>query len=52
MLAVQYDAIAERLTAYAFSGVARDDGQRKGEWSSIGYPSDHYPVTAVLVLEK
>jgi endonuclease/exonuclease/phosphatase family metal-dependent hydrolase len=42
VLAVQYDAIAERLKAYAFSGVARDDGQRKGEWSSIGYRKERF----------
>ena len=36
VLADQYDTIAARLGDYAFAGVARDDGQRKGEWSSIG----------------
>jgi endonuclease/exonuclease/phosphatase family metal-dependent hydrolase len=37
VLANQYDLIAERMKDHAFSGVARDDGKRKGEWSSIGY---------------
>lgn len=37
VLAVQYDAIAERMKGHAFSGVAREDGKRKGEFSSIGY---------------
>jgi len=46
VLAVQYDAIAERMKDYAFSGVARDDGQRKGEWSSIGYRKDRFTVVA------
>ena len=40
VVAFQYDAIAERLKGYAFSGVAREDGQRKGEFSSIGYRQD------------
>ncbi len=46
VLAVQYDAIAERLKGYAFSGVARDDGQRKGEWSSIGYRKERFTAVA------
>jgi len=46
VVAVQYDAIAERMKDYAFSGVARDDGQRKGEWSSIGYRKDRFTVVA------
>ncbi len=37
VLADQHDAITARLSDYAFSGVARDDGKRKGEWSNIGY---------------
>jgi len=37
VLADQHDAIAAQMPGYAFSGVARDDGKRKGEWSSIGY---------------
>ena len=35
VLADQYDEIVRRLPDYAFSGVARDDGARKGEWSLI-----------------
>ncbi len=42
VLAVQYDAIAERMTGHAFSGVARDDGRRQGEFSSIGYRKDRF----------
>ena len=37
VLADQHDAITARLKDYAFAGVARDDGQRKGEWSNIGF---------------
>lgn len=44
VVAVQYDAIAERMKGHAFSGVARDDGQRKGEWSSIGYRKDRFTL--------
>lgn len=46
VLAVQYDAIAARMPEYAFSGVARDDGKRKGEWSSIGYRKSRYTLVA------
>lgn len=37
VLADQHDAITARLTDYGFSGVARDDGKRKGEWSCVAY---------------
>ncbi len=37
VLAVQHDAIVRRLDGYGFAGVARDDGKRKGEWSSIAF---------------
>jgi len=33
----QHDEIIARMPDYAFSGVARDDGKRKGEWSLIGF---------------
>ena len=46
VLAIQYDAIAERLQSHAFSGVAREDGKRKGEFSSIGYRKDRFRVVA------
>ncbi len=46
VLAVQYDAIAERLKGHAFSGVAREDGRRQGEFSSIGYRKDRFSVVA------
>lgn len=38
----QHDEILRRMSGYAFSGVARDDGQRKGEWSLIGYRSERF----------
>jgi len=37
VLAVQHDAIVERMSGYGFSGGARDDGKRKGEWCLIAY---------------
>ena len=44
VLANQYDLIAERMRGHAFSGVARDDGKRKGEWSSIGYRKERFTL--------
>lgn len=44
VLAVQHDEIVKRLSGYAFSGVARDDGKRKGEWCLIGYRRDRFTV--------
>lgn len=46
VLAVQYDAIAERMKGHAFSGVAREDGKRQGEFSSIGYRRDRFTALA------
>jgi endonuclease/exonuclease/phosphatase family metal-dependent hydrolase len=37
VIAVQHDALTARMPGYGFSGVARDDGQRKGEWACIAY---------------
>jgi len=37
VIAVQHDALTSRMPDYGFSGVARDDGQRQGEWSCIAY---------------
>src|SRR5688572_60386 len=37
VLADQHDEIVAQIKDYGFSGVARDDGKRKGEWSLIGY---------------
>ncbi|MBI2498421.1 MAG: endonuclease, partial [Opitutae bacterium] len=37
VMADQHDAMVARLPEYEFSGVARDDGKRKGEWSLIGF---------------
>lgn len=46
VVASQYDAIAERMKRHAFSGVAREDGQRKGEFSSIGFRQDRFTALA------
>ncbi len=37
VIAVQHDALTARMPDYGFSGVARDDGKRAGEWSCIAY---------------
>jgi endonuclease/exonuclease/phosphatase family metal-dependent hydrolase len=42
VLALQHDEIKKRMPRYAFSGVARDDGKRKGEWSLVGYREDRF----------
>mgnify|MGYP002129749873 CR=1 FL=1 len=42
VIAVQHDALTARLTDYAFVGVARDDGKRKGEWSPIAYRKSRF----------
>lgn len=42
VLARQHDEIKDRLTGYGFSGVARDDGQRKGEWSLVAYRQERF----------
>ncbi len=46
VIAVQHDAITARLSDYAFTGVARDDGKRKGEWSPIGYRKSRFTAVA------
>src|SRR4051794_9516811 len=38
----QHDEITARLKEYAFTGVARDDGKRQGEWALIGYRKDRF----------
>lgn len=40
----QHDEIIAQMPDYAFSGVARDDGKRKGEWSLIGVRKDRFTV--------
>ena len=40
----QHDEIVKRMSGYAFSGVARDDGRRKGEWSLIGYRKERFAL--------
>ncbi len=42
VLADQFDEITGRMKAYAFSGVAREDGQRRGEWALIGFRKDRF----------
>ena len=42
VIAVQHDALTARLTDYTLVGVARDDGQRKGEWSPIAYRKSRF----------
>jgi endonuclease/exonuclease/phosphatase family metal-dependent hydrolase len=42
VLALQHDEITKRMSEYGFSGVARDDGKRKGEWSLVGYRKDRF----------
>jgi endonuclease/exonuclease/phosphatase family metal-dependent hydrolase len=42
VLAVQYDEITKRLAGYGFSGLARDDGKRKGEWSMVAYRKQRF----------
>lgn len=46
VIAAQYDAIAERMPGHGFSGVAREDGKRQGEFSSIGYRRDRFALVA------
>lgn len=46
VLADQHDAITARMSDYAFVGVARDDGKRKGEWSNIGYRKSRFTAVA------
>jgi endonuclease/exonuclease/phosphatase family metal-dependent hydrolase len=42
----QHDEILARMPDYAFSGVARDDGKRRGEWSLIGVRKDRFTIVA------
>lgn len=46
VIAVQHDALTARLPDYAFVGVARDDGKRKGEWSPIAYRKTRFTAVA------
>jgi endonuclease/exonuclease/phosphatase family metal-dependent hydrolase len=46
VLAVQHDAITARMSDYGFAGVAREDGQRKGEWSLIGFRKSRFTALA------
>lgn len=42
VLADQYDELVARLPGYGWSGVARDDGVRKGEWSCVAYRQERF----------
>jgi endonuclease/exonuclease/phosphatase family metal-dependent hydrolase len=42
VLADQYDAILSHMTNYSFTGVAREDGKRKGEWSLLGFRKERF----------
>ena len=42
VLADQHEAIGARMNGFGFSGVARDDGQRKGEWCLVGYRKERF----------
>jgi endonuclease/exonuclease/phosphatase family metal-dependent hydrolase len=44
VMADQHDALVARMPEYAFSGVARDDGKRKGEWSLIGFRQEVFSL--------
>jgi endonuclease/exonuclease/phosphatase family metal-dependent hydrolase len=46
VVAIQHDALTEKLTDYAFTGVAREDGARKGEWALIGYRKSRFTAVA------
>jgi endonuclease/exonuclease/phosphatase family metal-dependent hydrolase len=46
VLADQHDEITRRFSDYAFVGVAREDGARKGEWALIGYRADRFTLLA------
>jgi endonuclease/exonuclease/phosphatase family metal-dependent hydrolase len=46
VLANQHDALTARLSDYAFAGVARDDGKRKGEWSCVAYRKSRFTAVA------
>lgn len=38
----QYEETLARMKDFAFVGVARDDGKRKGEWSLVGFRKDRF----------
>jgi endonuclease/exonuclease/phosphatase family metal-dependent hydrolase len=40
----QHDEIVARMPEFAFSGVARDDGKRRGEWALIGVRKDRFTI--------
>ena len=44
VLADQHDDIAAAMPGYGFSGVAREDAKRKGEWALIGYRQARYEL--------
>jgi len=46
VLASQYDEMLRQLPDYGFSGRARDDGKRQGEWALIGFRMDRFAEVA------
>ena len=40
----QHDDIAARMKDYTLTGVARDDGKRKGEWSLIAFRKERFDL--------
>jgi endonuclease/exonuclease/phosphatase family metal-dependent hydrolase len=42
VMADQYDAIVSHMSDYSFTGVAREDGKRKGEWSLLGFRKERF----------
>lgn len=44
VMADQHDALVARMPEYGFSGVARGDGKRKGEWSLVGFRKDVFTL--------
>jgi endonuclease/exonuclease/phosphatase family metal-dependent hydrolase len=44
VLGDQRDELMRRMSEYAFTGVARDDGKAKGEWCLIGYRKDRFTL--------
>lgn len=42
VVARQHDAIVARMPDYAFCGVAREDGKRRGEWTLVGFRKDRF----------
>ncbi|MBI5766437.1 MAG: endonuclease/exonuclease/phosphatase family protein [Verrucomicrobia bacterium] len=46
VLADQHDALVARMPGHTFAGVARNDGQRAGEWSCIAFRAARFTEIA------